>query len=513
VPGTPYVELDGDCEIVGGMTYGNKYPAYRAYFDQHKTIPSPLDIRLTCTYDSATNQGQLGIKLKNTMSSGVSGQLQVALCENHICHVWGDLDSLHHVERNMLPDALGEAVTVPANDSITRTRDFLIDAAWVARNCEFVVFVQNNSTRAILQGARIGVYQEPELAYRGHQSAYPEPGQDANLVLGLRNIGSGDAADVTGTLSTRDPYVTVTTADADFSIIAIGQDVYSQTPFAIHVDSACPNNHLATMDLAVAAAGGYTADLSFPLNISTDSVFSDEFEGGENGWTHSGTRDTWHQTENRSLSPTHSWYSAVEDSWLYTNENDARLITPYFTSGDSAQPSFDRWSEVQSDREYCMREVNNGSRFWVMSAIFTGASSDWVRETVSLAEWSGQTIRVAFRFLSDYSGTAEGWHVDNFLCEPYETSVAEPKAVPLRQTVAATNPARGRAEISYAIRAGRTGTLAAYDVNGRLVSEIAGRLTGTVRTMWDLARVEAGAYFVRLSDEASSNVTKIVVAK
>jgi len=507
------VKLDGDFQVVGGSTNGTKYGSYRCYFDQHKSVPSPLDIGLTCTYDSVTRQGHLDIKLKNTTSSGVSGQLQVALCENHIYYVWGTLDSLHHVERNMLPDASGEAVTVPANDSITRSRDFSVDSTWVARNCELVVFVQNNSTEAMYQGALVGLYQVPALEYRGYQSAFPEPGGDANLVIGLRNIGSGDAAGVTGTLSTRDPYVTVTTADASFGSIALGQDVYSQTPFVIHVDSGCPNDYLATMDFVASEGGGDPTRMSFPLNISTNREFSDDFEGGDKGWTHSGTIDNWHQTENRSQSPAHSWYSGVQDSWQYTNMNDARLVTPYFTSGDSAQLSFDHWYEVQVDHDYGMLEVNNGSKFWGVLAEYNGASSDWGPETFSLDAWSGQTIRVAFRFLSDYSGVAEGWYVDSFLCEPYQTSVAEPKAVPLRQTVAATNPARDRAEISYAIPAGRTGTLTAYDVNGRLVSEIAGRLTGTGRATWNLARVEAGAYFVRLSDEASSNVTKIVVAK
>jgi len=295
------VVLDGDSEVVGGMSNGNMYPAYRTYFDTHKSVPSPLDIGLTCTYDSTTRQGSLEIKLKNTTASDVPGQLQVALCENHISYHWGNLDSLQHVERNMLPDASGETVIVPANDSITKNRDFSVDAAWVARNCELVVFVQNNARKSIYQGAHIGLYQVPVLEYRGYQSAFPEPGGDADLVVGLRNLGSGDAATVSATLSTSDPYVTVTTPTADFGSIAVGQDVYSLSPFAIHVDAGCPNDHLATMDLAVTGAGGYATSLSFPLNVSTNRGFADDVENGVNGWTHSGILDqgyavdsSWH---------------------------------------------------------------------------------------------------------------------------------------------------------------------------------------------------------------------------
>jgi hypothetical protein len=518
VSGTPTVKLDGDFGIVGGMATGNMYPSYRAYFDTHKSVASPLEIGLTCTYDSTTRQGRLEIKLKNTTSSAVSGQLQIALCENHIYYHWGNLDSLHHVERNMLPNATGEAVTVPANDSITETRDFTVDPAWVARNCELVVFVQNNSSKAMYQGARIGVYQVPALEYRGYQSAFPEPGGDANLVVGLRNLGSGDAATVTGTLSTSDPYVSVTTPNADFGSIAVGQDVYSQTPFAIHVDAGCPNDHLATMDLAVTGAGGYTTSRSFPVNITTNRGFSDDFEGGVNGWTHSGILDNWHQTVHRSQSSTHSWYSGLENSWQYTNENDTRLVTPWFTSGDSAQLSFDHWYNLELDYDYGMPEVNNGSKFWVPLANYTGASSNWQHVTFPLDAWSGQTLRCGFRFISDPGTVAEGWYVDNFLCGPLVTGVAEPKAVPLRQSVAGSNPARSRAEISYAIPVGRTGTLAVYDANGRRTKTLSDKLTGSGRLAWNLTdangrKVEAGAYFCRLVSGAGSTTAKVIVTR
>jgi hypothetical protein len=515
VSGTPYVELDGDHQVVGGITNGTMYPVYREYFDTHKSVPSPLEIDLTCTYDSTNRQGRLEIKVKNTTGTDVSGQLQVALCESHIYYVWYGLDSLHHVERNMLPDAAGEAVAIPANDSITKTRDFTVDPAWVARNCDFVVFVQNNSTKAMYQGASIGVYQVPALEYRGYQSAYAEPGADVNLTVGLVNRGTGAADSVSAVLSTSDPDIDVTTPSAQFGAIALGQDVYSLTPFAIHVDSSHANHSLATMNLAVSGANGYAASVSFPLLVTTNRGFSDDMERGANGWTHSGTSDNWHQTTHRSQSPSNSWYCGSEGSWQYTNENDARLVTPYFVSGDSARLSFDHWYNVEQSYDYCMPEINNGSQFWVPLASYTGTNSDWGHVQFPLASWSGQTVRVRFRFLSDGNVTAEGWYVDNFLFEPYQTGVAEPRpGAQIRSAkLEVRSPATRMASIAYAIPAGRCARLAAFDVNGRLVAEIASGLTGVGRATWNLAGVEAGAYFVRLSDVTSSKITKVVVAK
>jgi hypothetical protein len=189
------------------------------------------------------------------------------------------------------------------------------------------------------------------------------------------------------------------------------------------------------------------------------------------------------------------------------------LVTPWFTAGDSAQLSFDHWYNLELNYDYAMPEINNGSAFWWPLASYTGASSNWQNVTFPLASWSGQTIRVAFRFLSDPGTVAEGWYVDNFLCSPLVTGVAEPKAVALRQSVAGSNPARNRTEISYAIPPGRTGTLAVYDVNGRHTTTLSDKLTGSGRLSWNLAQVEAGTYFCRLVSEAGSTTTKVVVTK
>ncbi len=512
--GTPTVKLDGNQQIVGGMQTGNMYMAYRSYFDSHKELPSPLQIDLACTYDSAGRSGHLNIKLKNTTSTTVEGRLQVALCENHIYQRWGNLDSLQHVERAMLPSAAGESVSIGGNDSLSKSRDFSVDAAWVARNCELVVFVQNQTTKAIAQGAHVGVYQIPQLEYSGYSSAYPAPGGTANLTVALRNIGAGDAASVSGTLSTSDPYVTVTTPNADFGSVAIARDVSSQTPFAIRVDSACPDDHLATMNLAVTGAGGYSTSLDFPLYITSHRGFSDDMERGVGGWTHSGAADNWHRTTHRSLSPTTSWYCGLENTWQYANQVDARLVSPYFTAGDSANLTFDQWYSVNPG-DNCVLQVNNGSRFWPLLDYFSGANGDWEATNYLLKEWAGQTIRLGFRLVSNYSAVSEGWYVDDVLCQPYVPGVAENRTG--RQVVSARltvkSPAYRAAAIAYAVPAGRSARLAAFDVNGRLVAEIASHLTGTGQARWDLAGVDAGAYFVRLWDETSSNVTKVVVAK
>jgi len=167
VSGYPTVVLDGSNSIVGGLHTGTMYPTYRQYFDYRMTISSPLEIELAVAYDSVSRNGDLSMVVRNTSSSAVSGQLQVALVESHIYYPWQGMDSLQDVERTMLPDASGEAITVPAGDSVVRSRSFNVSSSWVARNCEFVVFVQNNSTKEMFQGANAAVMPEPALEFVG----------------------------------------------------------------------------------------------------------------------------------------------------------------------------------------------------------------------------------------------------------------------------------------------------------------------------------------------------------
>ena len=441
--------------------------------------------------------------------------MQVALCESHIPYVWYDLDSVHHVERAMLPDANGEAISVPANDSVVTTRAFTVDPAWVARNCNLIVFVQDNSTKEMYQGASAAIYQAPAMEYRGCRDAFLQPDTTVNLTVGLVNRGTGPADSLVAMLATDDPYISITPPLVVFGPAAVGEDVYSPTPFVVEVESEHANHALTTMNLLVTGAGGYTESLSFPLYVSTNRGFADDMERGDNGWTHSGLRDNWHQTEHRSQSTTHSWYPGTEGSWQYTNENDARLVTPWFIAGDSSQLSFDHWYRLELDYDYAMPEINNGSKFWVPLAMYTGPNPSWTHEEFPMGMWSGQTVRVAFRFISDPGTVDEGWYVDDFLCEPYQTGVAEPAPGAESRTpkLEVRSPAFRTTAVAYALPAGQLARLDVFDVNGRLVSKLAGRLTGSGRVAWNLAHVEAGTYFCQLVSESGSTTAKVVVAK
>ncbi|HTW92162.1 MAG TPA: Omp28-related outer membrane protein [bacterium] len=513
--GYPTVIMDGSNQSVGGLHTGTMYPTYLNYYRTRIAVSSPLTIALSITYDTTARTGTVTIKMHNTSSGSVSGQLQTVLTESHIYYPWQGDDSLQFVERLMLPSASGEAVTIAAGDSLTKTRDFTVNAAWVAKNCDFIVFVQDNSSKEIYQGARVSVIDVPALAYYGYQSANPVPNGDANLTVGLRNMGSGLGQSIAATLSTSDSYITVTTPTANFANIAAGGVGYSSTPFQIHVSANCPNPHLATMNLAVTATGAAAANLSFPLNVTTTPGFTDNMESGVGGWTHGGIRDNWHQTTYNSYSPSTSWYCGLEGSYQYTNENDARLMTPFFTIGSDTTLKYFVYYELGSDNGVV--EIDNGSGFWQSLIDYFGSSSGWYQEDIGLGAYSGQTVQLRFRFISDYSGTAEGWYIDN-LEAGARLGVAEKPVTSGWRITPSASIVTTTARVNYEVPIGVTGNLSVYDVDGRLVQRLGGNLAGSGWVAWNLNNasghaVKAGTYFVRLSSDRGGTTSKIVVTR
>jgi hypothetical protein len=516
ITGYPTVVLDGSNKMVGGVHTGTMYLYYLDYFRTRMGVPSPLTIALSITYDTTARTGQLTIKINNTSGSSVSGQLHTVLTESHIHYPWQGLDSLHYVERTMLPSASGEAITVAAGDSLTKTRDFTVDASWVANNCDFVVFVQNNSSKEMYQGARIAVIDVPELMYHAYQSADPVPNSDVDLTVGLRNMGTGEAQSVSATLSTSDPYITVTTANASFANIPAAGIGYSSAPFQIHVDAGCPDPHLATMDLQVTATGATTADLSFPLNVTTDHGLADNMENGIGQWTHSGIRDNWHHSNYTYHSDTTSWYCGVDASHQYTNENDSRLMTPFFTVGSDTTLKFYVYYETQGG-DLGVLEIGNGSEFWWPLMNYFGSSYDWYQENIGLGAYRGQTVQLRFRFISNNDYTAEGWYIDDV--EAGATiGVNEEHALAGWRVTPSATLVRASAGVDYQVPAGASGSLSVYDVDGRLVQRLGSNLAGSGCVSWNLAdasgrAVRAGTYFVRLVSDRGGASGKLVVTR
>jgi hypothetical protein len=182
----------------------------------------------------------------------------------------------------------------------------------------------------------------------------------------------------------------------------------------------------------------------------TITLFSDNFESGAPGWTHSSPPswgDQWHISTERAHGGTHSWKCGNTGNGSYANLLDARLISPVISSiPDEARLFF--WMQIEGERSWAypdsaydggILEISaNGGAFQQVTTMggypqtfrwrtgsggaYTGPMPgqpcwandlSWVKESVDLQPYAGQSLQFRFRFGSDVSGTHEGWYVDD----------------------------------------------------------------------------------------------------
>ncbi len=154
ISGYPTAIFDGLVRHVGSNTVS----LYEPTFLTRKSIEPPLEITLEKTYPAAYfSEGTVTATIVNVSDGTVSGKAHFTITESHIPYTWQGQDILHWVERDMLPDAVGQQITLEPGGTVVLERSFVINPSWPCYtgspvNCELGCFVQGDS-REILQAA------------------------------------------------------------------------------------------------------------------------------------------------------------------------------------------------------------------------------------------------------------------------------------------------------------------------------------------------------------------------
>jgi thiol-disulfide isomerase/thioredoxin len=519
--GYPTSWFDGILSEVGGLHYGTMYPFFRHHVTTRLLVSSPLVITMTCTYDSIANTGTVDAIINNPSASSVSGTLHFVIVESDIPYNWQGMTKLDFVMRDMLPDANGEAVTIPAGGNISRSRNFTINTGWNENNCKTVAFVQA-SDKSIYQGAEVAVMQKPKMEYfgltfgelSGNINRYAQPGENIRMYLYGKNNGDGTFSG-TASVTCSDPYVSITSSNPQTVVIGPG-DVDTFHIIDAAISASCPSPHTAPLTVDFGIPGD---TCTFYFIVTNQPGFFDNIESGQGNWTHSGISDNWHISSYKSHSPSNSWYSGVESNHQYTNENDASLISPYFVvTPDSALRFWHQYFlEPSWDYAYC--DINNNRGWWQTLAEYNGTQSSWAQATYALTNYSGQTVRLRFRFVSDNSTVAEGWYVDD-IGVPVIVGVEESNENHARASIMVyPNPAYGKTQIQYNLGSGmKAKVLKIYDATGRLVKSFTELSERSKQITWQGVdntgrRVSAGVYIIKLETETNEEMKEVILLK
>jgi hypothetical protein len=114
--------------------------------------------------------------------------------------------------------------------------------------------------------APVLTYQEYAVS-GGNGNGILEPGETVTLVVTLENEGGAVADNVTSTLLTASPHITINDASGDFGTIAVGGTATNASdPYSVTADVATPYGTVVDFQVAV-AAGVYADTLDFSLVV------------------------------------------------------------------------------------------------------------------------------------------------------------------------------------------------------------------------------------------------------
>ena len=162
--GYPTAWFDGGNAVVGGNHTTSMYGTYLTKYNQRITIPSSFSLSMN-GFNEGLNYTVVVNAERVANYSGSNIVLHFILTESDITYNWQGLGVLDFVNRLMVPDQNGTPVNFNSKSPISTELDFTMNSAWVADNCELVAFLQDNTTKEILQAIKVPLPELLPLSY------------------------------------------------------------------------------------------------------------------------------------------------------------------------------------------------------------------------------------------------------------------------------------------------------------------------------------------------------------
>jgi PKD repeat protein len=138
----PSVCFDAVKGYVGGNHSSSMYSTYLPLYNACIAITSPVTISMAVT-NNGLNYTAVITLVKTDVISSSNNVLYFFVTESNISYNWEGQTKLDHVNRLMVPDQNGTAISFASGNTQVITLNFAMDASWVLTNCEFIASLQD----------------------------------------------------------------------------------------------------------------------------------------------------------------------------------------------------------------------------------------------------------------------------------------------------------------------------------------------------------------------------------
>ena len=181
-------------------------------------------------------------------------------------------------------------------------------------------------------------------------------------------------------------------------------------------------------------------------------LFFDDMESGTGSWVTmvKPTGDLWHRTTYDAYSGDYSWWCGWEHTYstydfdaitgyshspmqYYNNMDDKLILTLDLSNKYQAYMYYMEKYDFADINDYGIVELSTDGTTWKPIMKTAGLSTDWTLRRIDLTRYLPGTVYVRFRFISNETGTATGWFIDdiNITCKvdataPVTTCILNP---------------------------------------------------------------------------------------
>ncbi len=114
----------------------------------------------------------------------------------------------------------------------------------------------------------------------GNGNGKPDPGETCSVAVTLKNTGSSNAMQVQAVLLCSDPYVTITSGTSTYPDLPAGNSGSTLIPYQFDISGTCPVGHTASFILQIQAAGSYSTQDTFQINLGQKPILFVDDDGG-----------------------------------------------------------------------------------------------------------------------------------------------------------------------------------------------------------------------------------------
>lgn len=245
ITGYPTAYFDGLNPSVGGSNTSSMYSNYLPKVNARLNVPAHFTI--SAQGAQVNNEFQVAVTVsKPEADTNTNVKLHAVVTESSIPQVWFNQTTVDNVNRVMTPNQNGTAIDLATGGTTTVNLSFTPGANWNLANCEVVLFLQNMTSKEILQGVKYSL--------AGLVGAYPV--STDNLAFPDMYVGGTSVTPVT---------ITNFLSDPASGTISIDNPAFSTDISTFNIPGT--SSVVANISFSPTAAQTYTGTLTITSNL------------------------------------------------------------------------------------------------------------------------------------------------------------------------------------------------------------------------------------------------------